>query len=115
MFICGRYEGVDERVREGLELEEVSIGDYVLTGGELPALVMMDAAVRWVPGVLGDPESAKEDSFRGVVGLSPLYAAGDVPRLEYPGGVNVRKSRSHPGLASEAGPAQYDEEKAGPA
>ena len=73
VFICGRYEGVDERVREGLDLEEVSIGDYVLTGGELPALVMMDAAVRWVPGVLGDPESAKEDSFAGTLLDYPHY------------------------------------------
>lgn len=63
VIICGRYEGVDERVREGLELEEISIGDYVLTGGELPALVMLEAAIRWVPGVLGDPDSAQEDSF----------------------------------------------------
>ena len=60
-------------MREGLELEEVSIGDYVLTGGELPALVMMDAAVRWVPGVLGDPESAKEDSFAGTLLDYPHY------------------------------------------
>ncbi|HTN44603.1 MAG TPA: tRNA (guanosine(37)-N1)-methyltransferase TrmD [Nitrospiria bacterium] len=73
VFICGRYEGVDERVREGLELEEISIGDYVLTGGELPALVMMDAAVRWVPGVLGDPESAQEDSFAGALLDYPHY------------------------------------------
>jgi len=73
VFICGRYEGVDERVREGLDLEEISIGDYVLTGGELPALVMMDAAVRWVPGVLGDPDSAKEDSFAGTLLDYPHY------------------------------------------
>lgn len=73
VFICGRYEGVDERVREGLDLEEVSIGDYVLTGGELPALVMIDAAVRWVPGVLGDPESAAEDSFAGALLDYPHY------------------------------------------
>jgi tRNA (guanine37-N1)-methyltransferase len=73
VFICGRYEGVDERVREGLSLEEISIGDYVLTGGELPALVMMDAAVRWVPGVLGDPESAQEDSFAGALLDYPHY------------------------------------------
>ena len=63
VFICGRYEGVDERVREGLELEEISIGDYVLTGGELPSLVMIEAAIRWLPGVLGDPDSAGQDSF----------------------------------------------------
>ncbi len=63
VFVCGHYEGIDERVRLGLEPEEVSIGDYVLTGGELPALVMIDAAVRLIPGVLGDPESAERDSF----------------------------------------------------
>jgi tRNA (guanine37-N1)-methyltransferase len=63
VFVCGHYEGIDERVRIGLEPEEVSIGDYVLTGGELPALVMIDAAVRLIPGVLGDPESAEQDSF----------------------------------------------------
>ncbi|HEX9743284.1 MAG TPA: tRNA (guanosine(37)-N1)-methyltransferase TrmD [Nitrospiraceae bacterium] len=63
VFVCGHYEGIDERVRIGLEPEEISIGDYVLTGGELPALVMIDAAVRLIPGVLGDPESAERDSF----------------------------------------------------
>jgi tRNA (guanine37-N1)-methyltransferase len=63
VFLCGHYEGMDERVRLGLEPEEVSIGDYVLTGGELPALVMIDAAARLIPGVLGDPESAQYESF----------------------------------------------------
>jgi tRNA (guanine37-N1)-methyltransferase len=63
VFLCGHYEGIDERVRLGLAPEEVSIGDYVLTGGELPALVMIDAAIRVIPGVLGDPESAQADSF----------------------------------------------------
>ncbi|OGW88921.1 MAG: tRNA (guanosine(37)-N1)-methyltransferase TrmD [Nitrospirae bacterium RIFCSPLOWO2_12_FULL_63_8] len=63
VFVCGHYEGIDERVRLGLAPEEISIGDYVLTGGELPALVMIDAAVRLIPGVLGDPESVERDSF----------------------------------------------------
>lgn len=63
VFICGHYEGFDERVRVGLKAEEVSIGDYVVTNGELPALVMLDAAVRLIPGVLGDPDSARQDSF----------------------------------------------------
>ena len=63
VWICGHYEGIDERVLKGLEPEEFSLGDYVLTGGELPALVMMDAAVRLVPGVVGDPASVEEDSF----------------------------------------------------
>ena len=61
-LICGRYEGVDERVREFLVTDEISIGDYVLTGGELPALVVMDAVTRLLPGVLGDPGATLDDS-----------------------------------------------------
>jgi len=60
VFICGRYEGVDDRVRKILKAEEVSIGDFVLTGGELPALVMTDAICRQIPGVLGTHESVEE-------------------------------------------------------
>ncbi len=60
VFVCGRYEGVDDRVRSILKAEEVSIGDFVLTGGELPALVMTDAIVRQIPGVLGKGESLEE-------------------------------------------------------
>jgi tRNA (guanine37-N1)-methyltransferase len=63
ILICGRYEGIDERVMQRLVDEEVSIGDYVLTGGELPAMVLIDSIVRLVPGVLGDEDSAKTDSF----------------------------------------------------
>ncbi len=63
VVICGRYEGVDERVAEGLVTHEVSIGDYVLTGGELPALVLLDAVTRLVPGVVGDSESVEVESF----------------------------------------------------
>ena len=63
VIICGRYEGVDERVAEGLVTDELSIGDYVLTGGELPALVVVDAVTRLVPGVVGDSASVVEDSF----------------------------------------------------
>ncbi len=62
-ILCGRYEGIDDRVREGLATEELSIGDYVLSGGELPALVMLDAVARLVPGVVGDAQSVREDSF----------------------------------------------------
>ena len=66
--LCGRYEGVDERVTDALVTDEVSIGDYVLTGGELPALVLVDAVVRLVPGVVGDDASVVEDSFvRGLL------------------------------------------------
>jgi tRNA (guanine37-N1)-methyltransferase len=71
LLICGHYEGVDERVREHLATDEISIGDYVLTGGELPAMVVVDAVVRLLPGVLGSLESAAEES----------HAAG---LLEYP-------------------------------
>lgn len=63
LFICGRYEGIDDRVRQLHADEEYCIGDYVLTGGELPALVIIDAAVRLVPGVVGDEESLREESF----------------------------------------------------
>jgi tRNA (guanine37-N1)-methyltransferase len=63
IFICGHYEGIDERVRESLADEEVSIGDYVLTGGELPAMVVVDAVVRLLPGVLGDKNSLNFESF----------------------------------------------------
>ena len=62
-LICGHYEGVDERVRKSIVDEEISIGDYVLTGGELPAMVLIDAVSRMVNGVLGDDDSSKKDSF----------------------------------------------------
>ncbi len=63
VLLCGRYEGVDERVRTQLATEALSIGDYVLSGGELPALVMLDAIARLVPGVVGDDESVARDTF----------------------------------------------------
>jgi tRNA (guanine37-N1)-methyltransferase len=65
VLICGRYEGIDERVIEGLPAEEVSIGDYVVSGGELPALVLLEAVTRLVPGVIGKEESHERDSFGG--------------------------------------------------
>jgi tRNA (guanine37-N1)-methyltransferase len=61
-LLCGRYEGLDERIREHLVTDEISIGDYVLTGGELPALILIDAVSRLIPGVLGDPDGAADDS-----------------------------------------------------
>jgi tRNA (guanine37-N1)-methyltransferase len=61
-LLCGRYEGVDERIREHLVSDEISVGDYVLTGGELPALILIDAVSRLIPGVLGDPTGAEDDS-----------------------------------------------------
>lgn len=62
VLICGRYEGVDERVRELLATDEISIGDYVLSGGEIAAMVLVDVVTRLIPGVLGDPEAAAKDS-----------------------------------------------------
>lgn len=73
VFICGHYEGVDERVREHLVTEELSIGDYVLTGGELPALVVLDAVARLIPGVLGAEQSALEESFSDGLLEYPQY------------------------------------------
>jgi tRNA (guanine37-N1)-methyltransferase len=73
ILICGHYKGVDERVREHLADEEISIGDYVLTGGELPALIIIDTVIRLLPGVLGDLDSAVTDSFQDGYLDSPLY------------------------------------------
>src|SRR5574337_838405 len=63
IILCGHYEGIDERVRRGLATDEISIGDYVLTGGELPAMVIVDAVARFIPGVVGDAASVEADSF----------------------------------------------------
>lgn len=63
ILICGHYKGIDERIREHLVDEEISVGDYVLTGGEIPAMVVTDAIVRLVPGVVGKPESLKKESY----------------------------------------------------
>ena len=63
IIVCGRYEGIDDRVRTALGAREVSIGDYVLSGGEIPAMVIIDAVARLIPGVVGDPNSLAQDSF----------------------------------------------------
>jgi tRNA (guanine37-N1)-methyltransferase len=77
VFLCGHYEGVDERVRTRLATHCYSLGDFVLTGGEIPALAMADAVVRLLPGALGDPESHRDDSFQqGLLGF-PLYTRPD--------------------------------------
>lgn len=96
-LICGRYEGVDERIREHLVTDEISIGDYVLTGGELPALILIDAIARLLPDVLGDPTGAEDDShamglleyphytrppeFRGVK-VPEVLLSGDHAKIE---------------------------------
>lgn len=66
ILICGRYEGVDERVNKYIADEEISIGDYVLTGGEIPAMILVDSVTRLLPGVLGNGESIKEESHSSV-------------------------------------------------
>jgi len=72
-ILCGRYEGVDERVREHLVTDQISVGDYVLTGGELPALIVIDAVTRFIPGALGDPTGAMDDSFASGLLEYPHY------------------------------------------
>ena len=72
LLLCGRYEGFDERIREGLKPREISVGDFVCNGGEVPAMIVIDTVIRYVPGVLGDPESLTEESHN------------DPGRLEYP-------------------------------
>ncbi|MCA0427115.1 MAG: tRNA (guanosine(37)-N1)-methyltransferase TrmD [Bacteroidetes bacterium] len=72
-FLCGHYKGVDERVREHLVTRELSLGDFVLTGGELAAAAMVDAVVRLIPGVLGDESSALSDSFQDDLISPPVY------------------------------------------
>ena len=72
-LLCGRYEGIDERIREHLVTDEISIGDYVLTGGELPAMILIDALSRLLPGVLGDPDGAMDDSHASGLLEYPHY------------------------------------------
>ncbi len=83
VIVCGRFEGVDERVIEARGLEEVSIGDYVLSGGEMAALVLLDACVRLLPGVMGKEESGAEESFES-------------NRLEYPHYTRPREWEGRP-------------------
>ncbi len=78
IFLCGHYEGVDERVLEEIVTDYVSIGDYVLTGGELPAMVMIDAISRMVKGVLSNEESGQEESFSNYLLEYPQYSRPEV-------------------------------------
>ena len=81
LLLCGRYEGFDERIRLGLRPREISVGDFVCNGGEVPAMVVIDTVVRYVPGVLGDPESVTEESH------------SETGRLEYPQYTRPREFR----------------------
>jgi tRNA (guanine37-N1)-methyltransferase len=92
-LICGRYEGVDERVVQHLVTDEISIGDYVLTGGELPALIVIDAVARLIPGVLGDPTGAMTDSHASGLLEHPHYTRP--PEFRGWGIPDVLKSGDH--------------------
>jgi tRNA (guanine37-N1)-methyltransferase len=81
LLLCGRYEGFDERIRQGLQPREISIGDFVCNGGEVPAMVVIDTVIRYVPGVLGDADSVKEESH------------SEEGRLEYPQYTRPREFR----------------------
>jgi len=88
VLICGRYEGVDERVAEHLATEEISIGDFVLSGGELPAAMILDAVTRLIPGALGNEDSIVNESFSEPAGVTPAvsarptdYSAAAIPAL----------------------------------
>jgi tRNA (guanine37-N1)-methyltransferase len=90
VLVCGRYEGFDDRVRERVD-EELSIGDYVLTGGELPALVVIDAVSRFVPGVVGDEQSVVEDSFsRGLLDFPQFTRPPEITTRVGDGAVDAR-------------------------
>ena len=78
MILCGHYKGVDYRIREHLITREITIGDYVLTGGELPAAVIADAVVRLLPGAIGDEQSALSDSFQDGLNEAPVYTRPEV-------------------------------------
>jgi tRNA (guanine37-N1)-methyltransferase len=135
VFICGRYEGVDERVAEHLATEEVSIGDFVLSGGELPAALILDAITRLLPGALGNEASSQNESFsrsgrvkadssvagaqpragcRPVAGFSALHAAGGFSRMDGPRGADRRQSRRSREMAARTGACENTTQPAGP-
>ena len=116
MLLCGRYEGIDERVAQALATEELSLGDFVLTGGEVAALAVVEAAVRLLPGALGDEGSAESDSFEGGLLDWPHYTRPAVVRG--PGGARgaaLGRPRAHPALAAAGGPARDARAAARPA
>ncbi len=97
VLLAGHYKGVDHRVRETLVTREISVGDYVLSGGELPALLVMDAVLRLIPGVLGDAQSALEDSFQdGLLGAPEYTRPASFRGLEVP---EVLRSGNHHKIA----------------
>ena len=113
ILVAGRYEGIDERVIQTEVDEEWSIGDYVLSGGELPAMTLIDAVSRLVPGVLGDQASAEQDSFTDGLLDHPHYTLGVVGWIGGARGADKRQSRSDSALAAQAIARTNLAEKAG--
>ena len=90
-LLCGRFEGLDQRVIDAYEMEEISVGDYILSGGEIAAMVLLDAAARLLPGVIGDAASLAEESFeKWCAGVSPLHSSTGLGRPLNPRGLAVR-------------------------
>ncbi len=109
VMLCGRYEGVDERVREHVATEEISIGDYVLSGGELAAMVIIDVVSRLVPGVVGDERSVSEDSFtRGLLDHPHYTRPAGVSRVGGARGAAVGPPSRDRALAARRGAATHD-------
>jgi tRNA (guanine37-N1)-methyltransferase len=97
VLLCGRYEGIDERVRTDLATEELSLGDFVLMGGEVPALAVIEASVRLIPGALGDADSSEQDSFENGLLDHPHYTRpADFRGLKVP---DVLLSGDHAAIA----------------
>lgn len=95
IILCGHYKGIDYRIREHLITKEISIGDYVLTGGEMPAAIIADAIVRLIPGAIGDEQSALSDSFQDNLLAPGLYPSGGIQWVESSRHSTLRASSPH--------------------
>jgi tRNA (guanine37-N1)-methyltransferase len=102
-ILCGHYKDVDQRVADHLATEEISLGDFVLSGGEVAALAIVDATARLLPGAMSDLDSAHTDSFWDRVERSELHEAGGVSRVRGAGGVDVRRPSEDRGVAGGGG------------
>ncbi len=115
VILCGRFEGIDERLIEARQLEEVSVGDYVLSGGEVAALVLIDACVRLIPGVMGKEESGTDESFSGGLLEYPQYTRPQHVRGSRGSGCSDRRRpRQGRGLAARRGRAVNPRAPPGP-
>ena len=114
VIVCPRFEGVDERVIEARRLIEVSIGDYVLSGGEIAAFAVLDACVRLIPGVMGKEASGAEESFERAARISPLYAPARMGRAGDSRSAALGRPRQDRRLAAGGGGADHPAASAGP-